>query len=397
MPIRLLIVDSIAALIRGADHAYGNTNRAGLAARSKYLCSVSDKLKALALEFNLAVVVVNQVSDVIERTVPSTNYRPIRPAAGGVTATPILRHGYSASQHSSQAPPSTPMLSQFYTDGAAPPMLYATQSRWFSGQTETLVKEASLGIVWANAINVRVMLSRTGRRRLLNQRDLSRPKPKAPYHDKSQNESTAPIIGNKGTDGDDTDGRPVVDDFRPTLIRRLHVVFSPFAPPSTTDYVITASGIHSVPDSYRLLDHAEARKKSDLLARLAAEAAVINGEDPVDSSREHEEDEDEDDEDDTTREARRRGQTDFEIDKQMRLNRQLDGFRPVHNLEDEDGDGEGAGTRREGSDGDEDFGGEVFDDFGDLPAEFWDLEGNHDGVPQSHPGDDEAREEGSAP
>jgi DNA repair protein RAD57 len=172
------------------------------------------------------------------------------------------------------------------------------------------------------------------------------------------------------------------------------VVFSPFAPPSTTDYVITTSGIHSVPDSYRLLDHAEARKKSDLLARLAAEAAVINGEDPVDSSREDEDDED--DEDDHTREARRRGQTDFEIDKQMRLNRQLDGFRPLHTSEDDDGDGEGAGTRREGSDGEEDFGGEVFDDFGDLPAEFWDLEGNYDGVPQGHPGDGEAREEGRA-
>lgn len=282
-PIRLLVLDSITALLRG-DTAFTSTS-IGLTQRSRYLCIVTDRLKALALEYSLAVVVINQVSDVFARP----------------QATP--------------SPSTSFALSQFYNDGPEPPMLYATQARWFSGQSETLQKEASLGIVWANAINTRVMLSRTGRRRKLNQDDLSRVKRKRRRGDDD--------------DKDETGFGPVVEDHKPTLVRRMHLVFSPFASPGTVDYVISPSGVHSLPDTYKLEDISETVKrqaKKTRLARLVQDIEDGNVSEEGGSQRVREESEDE--------------------------------------------------GGREGED--DEFGGEVFDDLGDLPAEFW--EGNFEAV-----------------
>lgn len=276
-PIRLLILDSITALLRG-ETAFSSTS-AGLTQRSRHLCIVSDKLKALAVEFHLAVIVINQVSDVFAR--PTVTISPSSSFA----------------------------LSQFYNDGPEPPMLYATQARWFSGQSEMLQKEASLGIIWANAVNTRVMLSRTGRRRILKQDDLSTIKRKR----------------KREVDDDEMSG-PVVEDHKPTLIRRMHLVFSPFAPSGTVDYVITPSGVHSIPDSYKVVDLTDTLKRRARKAKLAQLVRSDNG-----GSQEP-----------TSQEIREKGEAIRE--------------------------GEG------GEDGDDEYGGEVFDDLGDLPAEFW--EGN---------------------
>ena len=291
-PIRLLILDSITALLRG-DTAFASTS-AGLTQRSRHLCLIADKLKALAVEFTLAVVVINQVSDVFARP----------------TSTP--------------SPSSSFALSQIYHDGPEPPMRYATQARWFSGQSETLQKEASLGIVWANAVNSRVMLSRTGRRRLLKQSDLSVVK--------RRNRRTANDV--EDADGDEQESilGPMIEDHKPTLIRRMHLVFSPFAPPGTVDYVITPSGIHSLPDSYKLVDLTEALKRRATNARIAR--VILSSDDGIGS-----------------KEQRSSG----------------NGIRP--NGGEEDGEG--------GNDNDE-SGGDVFDDLGDLPAEFW--EGNFEAM-----------------
>lgn len=229
-PIRLLIIDSITALIRGAEGNYANSTSMGLTERSRHLCAVADRLKHLATEFGLAVLVINQVSDVFARP-------PVQ------SSTPT-------------APSSSQMLSQFYTDGPEPPMLYATQSRWFSGQTATLQKEASLGIVWANAVNVRVMLSQTKRRRHLGVQDLKRKKRKP----------NGTHVGAQPDEEPDTVD-PVIDDTARTLIRRAQVVFSPFVPPATVDFVITETGIHSLPDSYRLVDVAEMARRRGRIAR----------------------------------------------------------------------------------------------------------------------------------
>ena len=312
-PIRLLIIDSITALIRGAakEKTYSDaTTVAGLTSRSKHLCSVADKLKALAVEYQLAVVVVNQVSDVFARPTPfPTSTAP----------------GSQKSQRSSQ-------YSQYFSDYPQPPMIYSTQARWFSGRSEMLFKEASMGIVWANAVNTRIMLSRTGRRRLLNQEDLtpiSRKKLReqmderreAAFSQAHQNGSSQnQVVETSWID---------IDNVKPTLIRRLHVVFSPFAPAGTLDYVTTPNGIHSIRDSYRLMDE-EARKKRQKLkgkGRKVAEdesSSQVAGADPGSENG---------------------------------LFQSMD-----------EGEEEEQGQHMPQSD---DYGDEVFDDLGDMPPEFW--------------------------
>lgn len=308
LPVRLLIIDSITALIRGADSSYAKSSSIGLTERSRHLCAVADKLKTIAVEFNLAVLVINQVSDVFTRT-PT----------------------YSSSQPTSSLP-----LSQFYTEGPEPPMLYATQSRHFSGQTESLKKEASLGIVWANAVNTRIMLSRTGRRRMIDLKDLSRRlKRRRPQEeDDTPPYMTARVAGGLG---------PVVDDTKPTLIRRAHVVFSGFAPPATIDYVITTSGIHSIPDSYRLMDIAETIKRKERMAR-----AILYGQD---------------------------GDERDEVRTPVRVLP----IPPVQPAVTDDPGADAEGPAEGGSpEWEDEYGEEVFDDLGELPAEFW--EGRMDEV-----------------
>ena len=309
-PIRVLIIDSITALIRGADSTYANSSSIGLAERSRYLCAVSDKLKALAVEFNLAVVVINQVSDVF-------------------TKVPVLP--------STPTQPATQQLSQFYTDGPEPPMLYATQSRWFSGQTETLKKEASLGIVWANAINTRVMLSRTGRRRMVDPKDLSKRPKRRKEVVEVEDGDTGAEAGSSGIPGTAGAG-PVVDETTPMLIRRAHVVFSPFAPTATIDYIISPTGVHSIPDSYRLVDIAQTVKRRQRMAK------AILGLD--------------DDEPETA------------PNDQIALLNVPDRSDPPSQVSQTS---ERVGESRGQGDDDvfDEFGDEVFDDFGDLPSEFW--------------------------
>ncbi|ORY25166.1 P-loop containing nucleoside triphosphate hydrolase protein [Naematelia encephala] len=233
-PIRLLVLDSITALLRG-DAALPNTSR-GLTDRSRFLCNVTDRLKTLALEYNLAIVVINQVSDVFSRPPPA-------PTPSSIPTT------------------SSSSLSQRYIQGPEPPMLYSTQSRWFSGQSTGYHKEASLGIVWANAVNTRIMLSRTTRRRTLNPDDLT------------------PISRKRRRDEDeeeDGQGFGVLhDEIKPTLIRRMHVVFSPHAPSSVLDYIITPTGVHALQDSYKRIDLTDALKRRDANAKYAAKHALL--------------------------------------------------------------------------------------------------------------------------
>jgi DNA repair protein RAD57 len=79
-----------------------------------------------------------------------------------------------------------------------------------------------------------------------------------------------------GHEGEEEDTVGIqVDENTPTLIRKFHVVFSPFAPPSTTDYIITASGVHSLHGSRKILDLdsiiKQRRKRDAILAALADE------------------------------------------------------------------------------------------------------------------------------
>ena len=253
--IRLIVLDSITALFRGADMTYSSTS-AGLAHRSRLLCSIADKLKALAVEYDIAVVVINQVSDVFNKLPQSV---------------PSYTQSSGPSQmQPSQAQSAYDFSTQFYTDpGPEPPMLYSTQARWFSGQSQGYRKEASLGIVWANAINTRVMMSRTLRRKRIALESLSVVANKRARRDGLSgnghglpNEMSGPEDGTFGIE---------LDSDAPTLIRRFHLVFSPFAPASTTDYIIAPSGIHSISGSRRLLDLASILRKRKVMEAIRAE------------------------------------------------------------------------------------------------------------------------------
>jgi DNA repair protein RAD57 len=336
-PVRLLVIDSITALLRGAETSFSSTS-AGLTQRSRHLCLIADKLKALAVEYELAVLVINQVSDVFSRPYPnavpasSSSSRPSSPASASMGAgmssqrqSAVGAGQWTASQH--------PGHSQaFYTEGDDPPMRYATQARWFSGQSRLLAKEASLGIVWANAINTRIMLSRTGRRRMLNPQDLSAIKRRRANEDDDGD----------GVGADVTHGSvAVAADIKPTLIRRAHLVFSPFAPPGTIDFAITPSGVHTLRDSYKLDEAGDAIRARTRAAMRRRQHEASDGHEDAEVGAS------------TGRGAAGAATT-----------RADDGDRGA-------GDGDGDGPNGDGDDDDE-FGGDVFDDFGELPPEFWD-------------------------
>lgn len=269
--IRLLVLDSITALLRGGETAL-SSSVAGLAQRSKYLCAIADKLKALAVEYELAVVVINQVSDVF------TN-RGGAGAQGAPSMTQQVQGNGGTQFNASQQPGSSGYgyETQFFTDpGPEPPMLYATQARWFSGQSQGYMKEASLGIVWANAVNTRIMLSRTGRRRRVQREALTTTSRKR--HTRVQSDGTIEGDQHQHRNQDDDAALGIMlDDSTPTLIRRFHVVFSPFAPPSTIDYIISPSGIHTLEGTRKMLDLESIirkRKRQDEIL-----AAIADGED----------------------------------------------------------------------------------------------------------------------
>jgi DNA repair protein RAD57 len=175
--------------------------------------------------------------------------------------------GHTQSQHPSSSQSLNLTHDQaWYAAGPDPPLLYTTQGRWFSGQGSSGKKEAALGVVWANTVNTRIMLSRTGRRRVL--------KPDEAGYIEEEIMSTRP--GGNGSPGGE-------EGEQKTLIRRAHLVFSPFAPPGTVDFVIRPSGISGLKGTYALDEDgakvlARARKREKAVAGLDEGEEEENGE-----------------------------------------------------------------------------------------------------------------------
>ncbi|KAF8201566.1 P-loop containing nucleoside triphosphate hydrolase protein [Pholiota molesta] len=183
-PIKLLVIDALAELF----HYNDKTTTSTLVQRSRDLTSISATLHELARVHNLAVLVLNEVIDSFNRP----------------------NH-----QQSDQ-----------------PSLSYGFQSRWFNtaeffGERS---KEATLGLVWANQVNTRIMLSRTGRRKYLNSEEL----PKRVRLNDYAGTSTPPAVE---------------DEQQPTLIRRLSVIFSNVCLPFSLDYVVTEVGVSILPDN----------------------------------------------------------------------------------------------------------------------------------------------------
>ncbi|KAF5367198.1 hypothetical protein D9758_003925 [Tetrapyrgos nigripes] len=197
-PVRLLIIDALGELFHLTNQTTTNT----LVERSHNITTISTLLHELASRYGLAIVVLNEVVDAFHTDIYETE-----------------------------------------EDDHFEGLLYASHSRWFN-RAHSLPgedrKEASLGLVWANQVNTRIMLSRTGRRRYLD----SLPAPgdkRQRINSASGSLSSSSNTTSQGERGDENDNS--------TLIRRLTVIFSSVAPPTSVDYIVTTGGISVLPDS----------------------------------------------------------------------------------------------------------------------------------------------------
>ena len=178
--VKLLVIDALGELF----HSATKTTTSTLVERSKEISNISASLHGIATKYHVAILVLNEVIDVFNR------------------------HSGPSDQDQGD-------------------MFYDQQSRWFNtaeffGEGS---KEATLGLTWANSVNTRIMLSRTGRRKYLNPDDY----PKRPH---LVDPTVAPVQNDKGT-----------DQVEPTLIRRLCVLFSSVTSPTSLDYIVTERGI----------------------------------------------------------------------------------------------------------------------------------------------------------
>ena len=181
-PVKLLIIDTLAEIF----HTESKTTSAYLSQRSKDLSQISTLLHTLVYQYDLAVIVINEVIESI-----------VRPA------------------EANQSPPGE--------------VLFHDQARLFGSSNDVpggSKKQASLGLVWANQINVRIMLSLTQRICYLDDVEASnRPKKRARLDEGIKTQVTD----------------------RTTRIRRLNVVFNTVAPPAFVDYIVTVAGIQVIP------------------------------------------------------------------------------------------------------------------------------------------------------
>jgi DNA repair protein RAD57 len=178
--VRLVIIDALGELF----HSSSKTSTQTLVERSRNITEISSHLHSISSKYSIVVLVLNEVVDAFDR-------------GSGNNEDPAL--GLS----------------------------YAEQSRWF-GRAHSVPgeerKEASLGLVWANQVNARIMLSRTGRRRFLESGQIS---------EKRQ----------KMNSGPNNLGQPPKDSEHLELIRRMSIVFSSVSAPRSLDYIVDVAGI----------------------------------------------------------------------------------------------------------------------------------------------------------
>lgn len=177
--VRLVVIDALGELF----HSSSKTSTQTLMERSRNITEISSHLHSIASKFGIIVLVLNEVVDAFDRDSGNSE----DPAFG---------------------------------------LPYAEQSRWF-GRAHSVPgeerKEASLGLVWANQVNARIMLSRTGRRRFLS----------SGRSEKRQKMNCGP----------NNLGQPSKDSDHFELIRRMSIVFSSVSAPRSLDYIVDAAGI----------------------------------------------------------------------------------------------------------------------------------------------------------
>jgi len=199
-PLKLLVVDSLAELLHHDDDG-AKTSTTTLAERSRNLSAIAAQLHALAATHQLAVVALNRVTDVWDRDRRADADSGLRPSE----------------------------------------LLYADQARIFDGRTDSEggggSKSASLGLVWANQVNARIMLSRTERRQQRQQRHTNHYYPVAASANDEGGHDRKRLRAEGG-------GAVRADDVG---VRRLSVVFSSVCVPGSVDFVITSWGVETLP------------------------------------------------------------------------------------------------------------------------------------------------------
>ncbi|KAG8890602.1 hypothetical protein FRB98_007157 [Tulasnella sp. 332] len=195
-PIKLIVIDSIASLFRSAE----KTSIMNLVERSKALAEISRLLHGLVVNYGLAAVVVNDVTAVFEKEVPIVDQS---------------------------------------SNAAHEELFYTEQSRWFNRPDDTFrddKRDAALGLVWANQVNVRLFMSRTGRAATIRTQSST-----LSVGDNSERSRKRRRIDL---------GSNAVDTTPPgtsTVLRRLDVIFSSFSPAQSIDFILTPSGLRTIP------------------------------------------------------------------------------------------------------------------------------------------------------
>ncbi|KAK0228305.1 P-loop containing nucleoside triphosphate hydrolase protein [Armillaria fumosa] len=183
-PVKLLVIDALGELFHTTDKTTTQT----LVQRSRDIAEISSLLHILASKYKIAVLVLNEVVDAFDR-------EPVEADDNNVS--------------------------------------YSDESRWF-GRGDSIPgedrKEASLGLVWANQINARIQLSRTSRRRYLQDS----------FAEKRSKLDDSRVGG--ASKSSETD--------QATLIRRLSIIFSSVSSPASLDYIVGPAGISVLPDDH---------------------------------------------------------------------------------------------------------------------------------------------------
>jgi DNA repair protein RAD57 len=166
--IRLIVLDSVAANYRaeferpGAGSTSGQTKGANMGQRSSELVKLGQLLRDLAREYDIAVVVANQVGDRFSSSSGSTVF------SRATQSSPLARRNGGAST-SSIGPISSIPVGDVPTpfQSTRDPMSLDHQQRWFTGWGDDphpshLImknqKTPSLGLIWTNQIACRIAL-----------------------------------------------------------------------------------------------------------------------------------------------------------------------------------------------------------------------------------------------
>jgi DNA repair protein RAD57 len=203
-PLKLLVIDSLADVL--LEDAKIST--ATLADRSRNLSAIAAQLHALAATHQLAVVAINRVTDVWERG-------------------PDADVGFPGE------------------------LIYADHARLFGragadGGTSSK-KSAALGLVWANQVNARIMLSRTERRHQHYDHPDRRRR-----HQRHQRQThgtvavVAPVAHTEGLDRKRPREDEDEDEEVQVVVRRLTVIFSSVCAPASVDFIVTSRGVETL-------------------------------------------------------------------------------------------------------------------------------------------------------